>query len=86
MTVQEVDDSKELRAGAGPLIGPKFPESLRELEGMEGLEGGVVGEEVGMSAEEVFREAVLEAGDRGEGWNRRVLRAWWMERGIWLDL
>ena len=56
------------------------------MEGMEGLEGGVVGEEVGMSAEEVFREAVLEAGDRGEGWNRTVLRAWWIERGIWLDL
>lgn len=53
---------------------PKLPTSLDRPEGVE------------LNAEWLFREAVLVVGEQGGGWNRRVLREWWRERGYWLDI
>lgn len=53
---------------------PTLPDSLNRWE------------EVGLGGAWLFREAVLVVGEQGGGLNRRVLREWWREKGVWLDI
>ena len=74
VTVSSEVDGDELRAGTSPLMRPTLPPTLK------------LWKEVGLGAEWLFREAVLAAGERGDGVHRKVLREWWRERGYWLDI